>query len=72
MALEDAQVLTEMLVAADHLDDTLLQSFTDRRVPRAEAVVEASRQIVQWTLARNPGDVPALQARIAAMVTNPA
>jgi 2-polyprenyl-6-methoxyphenol hydroxylase-like FAD-dependent oxidoreductase len=72
MALEDAQVLTEMLVTADRLDDELLESFTRRRLPRAGAVVEASRQIVQWTLARNAGEVPALQARIAALVTDPA
>lgn len=72
MALEDAHVLTDMLVSADRLDDELMESFARRRLPRAGAVVEASRQIVQWTLARDPGDVPALQARIAALVTDPA
>ncbi|TXS38844.1 FAD-dependent monooxygenase [Streptomyces sp. OR43] len=72
MALEDAQVLAEMLATADRVDDELLESFARRRLPRARAVVEASRQIVQWTLARDVGDVPALQARIAALVTDPA
>lgn len=72
MALEDAQVLTDMLVNADRVDDGILDSFVQRRLPRARAVVEASRQIVQWTLARDPGDVPALQAQIAALVTDPA
>ncbi|PAK26236.1 2-polyprenyl-6-methoxyphenol hydroxylase [Streptomyces sp. alain-838] len=72
MALEDAHVLTDMLLAVDRLDDAVLESFAKRRLPRAGAVVEASRQIVQWTLARDPGDVPGLQSRIAALVTDPA
>lgn len=71
MALEDAQVLTDMLVTADRVSDKVLESFAMRRLPRTKAVVKASRQIVRWTLARDPGDVPALQAQIAALVKEP-
>lgn len=72
MALEDAHVLTDILVNRDRVSDEVLESFTMRRLPRARAIVKASRQIVRWTLAREPGDVPALQAQIAALVTEPA
>lgn len=65
MALGDAQVLTDRLVSADRVDDVVLESFARGRLPKAGAVVEASRQIAQWTPARDPGDVPALQARIS-------
>jgi 2-polyprenyl-6-methoxyphenol hydroxylase-like FAD-dependent oxidoreductase len=72
MALEDAQVLAEMLLTADEVNNALLEAFVQRRLPRAGAVVSASRQIVRGTLDRDPGDVPGLQARIAALVADPA
>ncbi|GAA3814125.1 FAD-dependent oxidoreductase [Amycolatopsis tucumanensis] len=71
-ALEDAAVLTELLLAADALDDTLWQAFTDRRYERAKAVVDASNQLGQWLLDREQGDVPGLMGRVAALVTQPA
>ncbi|MET0781060.1 MAG: FAD-dependent monooxygenase [Microbacterium sp.] len=48
--LEDALVLTELLVARDQLDDTLWAEFHGRRLPRATAVVEASVQLGQWQI----------------------
>ncbi|MDS0135957.1 MULTISPECIES: FAD-dependent oxidoreductase [unclassified Amycolatopsis] len=71
-ALEDAAVLTELLLAADTLDDTVWTAFTARRHARAAAVVEASVQLGQWLLDREQGDVPGLMARIATLVTQPA
>ena len=48
--LEDAVVLTELLVAADTLDDGVWDAFQARRLPRASAVVAASVQLGQWQL----------------------
>lgn len=52
-ALEDAVVLTELLVAADAVDQDLWDAFHARRLPRAAAVVEASVQLGQWQLDGN-------------------
>ena len=49
-ALEDAFVLTELLVARDTLDQQLWDEFHARRLPRATAVVEASVQLGQWQI----------------------
>lgn len=49
-ALEDAFVLTELLVARDEIDQTLWDDFHARRLPRAEAVVRASVQLGQWQI----------------------
>jgi 2-polyprenyl-6-methoxyphenol hydroxylase-like FAD-dependent oxidoreductase len=49
-ALEDALVLTELLVDRDAVDDSLWDAFHARRIPRAAAVVEASTQLGQWQL----------------------
>ena len=69
MALEDASVLAEVVLAAGPgLDDAALTGFARRRLPRARAVVEGSVQIVDWQLARERGDVPALMARTSAML----
>lgn len=48
--LEDAFVLTELLVARDALDQGLWDEFHARRLPRATAVVEASSQLAQWQI----------------------
>ncbi|MFJ7215058.1 FAD-dependent monooxygenase [Amycolatopsis sp. NPDC098790] len=71
-ALEDAGVLSELLLDADVLDDALWTAFTERRVARATAVVDASNQLGQWLLDREQGDVPGLMARVAALVSQPA
>ncbi|WP_285115630.1 FAD-dependent monooxygenase [Leifsonia sp. fls2-241-R2A-40a] len=49
-ALEDALVLTELLVERDVVDDSLWDEFHGRRLPRAQAVVEASVQLGQWQI----------------------
>lgn len=49
-ALEDACVLTELLVERGDLDASLWDAFHARRLPRAAAVVEASVQLGQWQL----------------------
>ncbi|MFE7226962.1 FAD-dependent monooxygenase [Nocardioides sp. NPDC057577] len=70
-ALEDAAVLAELLTAGDDLD-AVWPAFTERRLPRAKAVVEASLQLCTWLKARERGDVPGLMARVATLVTQPA
>jgi 2-polyprenyl-6-methoxyphenol hydroxylase-like FAD-dependent oxidoreductase len=71
-ALEDAAVLAELLLAHDAVDDVLWTAFTDRRLPRATEVVNASVQLGQWLLDRERGDVPGLMGRIAQLLTEPA
>jgi 2-polyprenyl-6-methoxyphenol hydroxylase-like FAD-dependent oxidoreductase len=71
-ALEDAAVLAELLLAADRLDEALWADFTDRRAPRARAVVDASVQLGQWLLDRERGDVPGLMRAISVLVGEPA
>ncbi|MFB2585145.1 FAD-dependent monooxygenase [Herbiconiux liukaitaii] len=51
--LEDAVVLTELLVGRDELDQALWDEFHARRLPRAKAVVAASVQLGQWQLDGN-------------------
>ncbi|WP_141015017.1 FAD-dependent monooxygenase [Nocardioides sambongensis] len=71
-ALEDAAVLSELLLAADRLDQDLWTAFTDRRLPRAREVVAASVQVGQWLLDGEQGDVPGLLAGISSMLRDPA
>jgi 2-polyprenyl-6-methoxyphenol hydroxylase-like FAD-dependent oxidoreductase len=71
-ALEDAAVLTELLLARDTLDDGLWEAFTARRFARAKAVVEASNQLAQWLLDGERGDVPGLIHTVAELVSRPA
>ncbi|WP_439381124.1 FAD-dependent oxidoreductase [Amycolatopsis lexingtonensis] len=71
-ALEDAAVLAELLTGHDVVDERLWAAFTDRRHARAKAVVDASNQLGQWLLDREPGDVPGLMRRITELVSQPA
>jgi 2-polyprenyl-6-methoxyphenol hydroxylase-like FAD-dependent oxidoreductase len=71
-ALEDAAVLTELLLSHDSPDEALWAAFTARRFERAKTVVEASCQLGQWQLDHEQGDVPGLIAAIAALVSQPA
>ncbi|PPF89609.1 2-polyprenyl-6-methoxyphenol hydroxylase [Subtercola sp. Z020] len=65
-ALEDASVLSELLVAADVLDESLWNTFHARRLPRAQAVVEASVQLGTWQLEHDrDADAPGLIFGIA-------
>jgi 2-polyprenyl-6-methoxyphenol hydroxylase-like FAD-dependent oxidoreductase len=71
-ALEDAAVLTELLLSLTAVDDGLWSAFTARRFERAKTVVEASCQLGQWQLDHEEGDVPGLIAAITALVAQPA
>jgi 2-polyprenyl-6-methoxyphenol hydroxylase-like FAD-dependent oxidoreductase len=70
-ALEDAEVLGDLVTAHDSLDDALA-AFTGRRYDRVRTVVEASLQMAQWNLDHVQGDVPGLTRRIAELVAVPA
>lgn len=71
-ALEDAYVLTELLVGRDQLDQSLWDAFHERRIPRATAVVEASVQLGQWQLEHNrDADAPGLIFGIAKKMAEP-
>ncbi|GEK87400.1 FAD-dependent monooxygenase [Microbacterium aerolatum] len=48
--LEDAVVLTELLVNRDVVDQGLWDEFHARRIPRAKTVVDASSQLAQWQI----------------------
>lgn len=73
LALEDAAVLAELLIAGTHLDDELWQSFERRRLARATAVVDASVLLGKWQMDHDPeADVPGLMARISNIVRIPA
>lgn len=72
-ALEDAFVLTELLVSRDAVDQQLWDEFHARRLPRAQAVVEASVQLGQWQLdGVRDADVPGLMFAIAHRMAEPA
>jgi len=71
-ALEDARVLSELLVSHDTLDGALWTAFAQRRIPRATQIVEASNQLAQWQLEHVQGDIPGLVGRVTALVSQPA
>jgi 2-polyprenyl-6-methoxyphenol hydroxylase-like FAD-dependent oxidoreductase len=71
-ALEDAAVLTDLLLTRDRLNDALWAAFTERRFDRAKAVVDASNQLGEWLLDHEQGDVPGLMRGIATLVSQPA
>lgn len=73
MALEDASVLCELLLAADAIDQSTFDAFSARRLPRAKQVVQNSLQLCSWLLAHDQhADVPGLMAANAAFLTQPA
>jgi len=72
MALEDAAVLSELLLARDAVDQALWDAFTERRFRRASWVVSASNQLCQWLLDHEQGDVPGLMHQLAEIVGQPA
>ncbi|MDQ0382869.1 FAD-dependent monooxygenase [Amycolatopsis thermophila] len=72
MALEDASVLAELLLAADAVDDELWDEFTVRRYGRVKEIVDASLQVTQWQLDQVEGDIPGLMTRIAELASRPA
>ena len=71
--LEDAVVLTELLTGRDTLDDALFDEFHARRLPRAQAVVDASVQLGQWQLDHDrEADAGGLIFRISQQMATPA
>lgn len=67
--LEDAVVLAELLMTHDVVAEEMWTAFTERRLPRAKQVVEASVQLGQWLLDGERGDVPGLMARISRLLS---
>jgi 2-polyprenyl-6-methoxyphenol hydroxylase-like FAD-dependent oxidoreductase len=72
MALEDAAVLADVLLAADDLDQAAFDAFTARRYDRVKTVVEESVQLGQWMLDGVEGNVPALMGKVMGLVSQPA
>ena len=71
--LEDALVLTELLIGRDAVDQGLWDEFHARRLPRATAVVEASVQLGQWQIDGNrDADAGGLIFGIAQKMAQPA
>jgi 2-polyprenyl-6-methoxyphenol hydroxylase-like FAD-dependent oxidoreductase len=71
-ALEDAAVLSELLLAHDAVTERLWSELIERRLDRARAVVDASVQLGQWLIDGVQGDVPGLMGRIAQLLSQPA
>lgn len=72
LALEDAMVLAELLLAADAVDQDLWDRFHERRMERVRVVVDGSVQLARWQLERVEGDLPGLMSRVAAVTSQPA
>jgi len=72
LALEDAAVLADVLLAADGLDQAAFDTFTARRYHRVKTVVEESVQLGQWMLDGVEGNVPALMGKVMGLVSQPA
>lgn len=73
MAMEDAAVLADLLIGADEITETLWKEFTDRRLDRAKAVVDASVQLGQWMLdGVRDANVPGLMHSVSSFVREPA
>jgi len=72
MALEDAAVLADVVLAADCLDQSAFDAFTARRYDRVRTVVEESVQLGQWMLDGVEGNVPALMGKVMGLVSQPA
>ncbi len=71
-ALEDAVVLTELLLERDVLDQDLWDAFHARRFDRAKTVVDASNQLAQWQIDHVQGDIPGLMRSVAVLTSQPA
>lgn len=71
--LEDAIVLTELLLSRDAIDADLWAGFHARRLDRARRVVAASVQMGQWQIdGVRDADVPGLLHDITSLVAVPA
>lgn len=72
MALEDAAVLSELLITHTSVDDDLWAAFTERRHARAKWVIDTSNEICQWMLAGTLGDLPGRMRQLNELVSVPA
>jgi len=72
MALEDAAVLSELLITHTTVDDDLWASFTERRHARAKWVVDTSTEICQWLVDGTLGDLPGVMRQLNELVSVPA
>ena len=71
--LEDAFVLAELLTSRTEVDQALWDEFHERRIPRAQAVVEASVQLGQWQIDNDrDADAGGLIFGIAQQMAKPA
>jgi 2-polyprenyl-6-methoxyphenol hydroxylase-like FAD-dependent oxidoreductase len=72
LALEDAAVLSELLVANESLD-VVFARFYERRVERCKVVVDGSVQLGQWLLdeVEDP-PIPPLMGKVMGLVSQPA
>ncbi|WNM28460.1 FAD-dependent monooxygenase [Demequina capsici] len=72
-ALEDTEVLGELILKRDTIDQDFWDEFHARRVERATMVVESSTLLGSWLLeGRRDADVPGLVASVAQTVSVPA
>lgn len=72
-ALEDAEVLAELILRGGPIDEALWDEFHDRRVERATLVVRSSVQLGDWLLeGRRDADIPGLVGTVARTVSVPA
>lgn len=75
LGLEDAAVLAELLLAAQGVDDDLLNRFTNRRFARVKSLVEASVRLAHMQLGGDQADFMAgvaLMAESAELTSQPA
>lgn len=71
--LEDALVLTELLVQFESLDQDLWDIFHARRLPRVQTIVDASVQLGQWQIdGDRDADAAGLIFRTAHQMAQPA
>lgn len=72
-ALEDTDVLGELVLRGGDIDEAFWDEFHQRRVARATTVVEASVQIGAWMLeGARDADVPGMMGLVAKTVSSPA
>lgn len=72
VALEDAAVLSELLIAHASVGDDLWKAFTERRYARAKWVIDTSTEICQWLLEGTLGDLPGRMRQLNELVSVPA
>lgn len=72
MALEDAAVLSELLMSHTTVDDGLWATFAERRYARAKWIIDTSTEICQWLLDGTLGDLAGAMRQLNELVSVPA